>query len=135
MEREITQGVFFHLDEKSGVPFYRQIILQIEMAIADSRLNRGDQLPTVRSMAVELKINPNTVAKAYNQLELRGIVTTQQGSGTFISGKKVKIDEIEREKMLSDLCRSFLSKTVSYGFQINEVIEYLKELDEGGFKE
>ncbi|MDY7029053.1 MAG: GntR family transcriptional regulator, partial [Spirochaetota bacterium] len=56
----------FSLDPKSGVPFYKQIILQIEMAIADGRLMKGEQLPTVRGLAVDLRINPNTVARAYN---------------------------------------------------------------------
>ncbi len=64
----------FSLDPKGGVPFYKQIILQVEMAIADKRLSTGDQLPTVRSLAVDLKINPNTVARAYNIMEIKGIV-------------------------------------------------------------
>jgi GntR family transcriptional regulator len=129
-QRERDQGINFSLDPKSGVPYYKQIILQVEMAIADKRLNQGTQLPTVRSMAVDLKINPNTVAKAYNQLELRGIVNTQQGSGTFISDKTIEIDDIERERVLSELSRDFLSKAGSYGFAVGDVIEHLKELEE-----
>ncbi len=124
----------FSLDPKSGVPFYKQVILQIEMAIADGRLITGEQLPTVRSLAVELRINPNTVARAYNELEIRGIVTTQQGTGTFISGKKVELDEIRREKVLSSIVKSFVSKAGSYGFTLNEIIEYL-QLHEAGNKE
>ncbi|HDQ13969.1 MAG TPA: GntR family transcriptional regulator [Sediminispirochaeta sp.] len=120
----------FSIDPNSGVPFYKQIILQIEMAIADRRLKRGNQLPTVRSLAVDLKINPNTVAKAYNQLELRGIVSTQQGTGTFISDKEVEMDDVEREKILSQITRDFLSKASSYGFSIQEIIEHLNELQD-----
>lgn len=119
----------FSIDLKSGVPLYKQIILQIEMAIADNRLTRGDQLPTVRSLAVDLKINPNTVAKAYNQLELRGIVTTQQGTGTFIADREVNMSEIERERILSELSKSFLSKAASYGFTIQEVVEHIQEIE------
>ena len=63
----------FELDAKSGVPYYKQIILQVEMAIADGRFPAGTQLPTVRSLAVSLQINPNTVARAYNELKIRGI--------------------------------------------------------------
>jgi len=125
-----TDELQFTIDPKSGVPYYKQIILQIEMAIADNRLQQGNQLPTVRSLAVDLKINPNTVAKAYNQLEIRGIVTTQQGTGTFISEKEIKMDEIEREKILSQMSRDFLSKAGSYGFSIQDVIEHLQELQE-----
>ncbi|MDT3359795.1 MAG: GntR family transcriptional regulator, partial [Spirochaetota bacterium] len=91
----------FSLDVKSGVPFYKQIIFQVEMAIADGRLEKGAQLPTVRSLAVDLSINPNTVARAYAEMEIRNIVVTQQGSGTFISDKKVTLDAIERERILS----------------------------------
>ena len=120
----------FTIDPKSGVPYYKQIILQIEMAIADNRLQQGNQLPTVRSLAVDLKINPNTVAKAYNQLEIRGIVTTQQGTGTFISEKEIKMDDIERERILAQMSRDFLSKAGSYGFTTQDIIDHLQELQD-----
>jgi len=73
------------LDEASGVPFYRQIIQEIERAIVSNRLLAGDRLPTIRSLAIELKMNPNTIAKAYAELELRGLVKTQVGSGTYVA--------------------------------------------------
>ncbi len=117
----------FTLDPKSGVPFYKQIILQIEMAIADGRLETGDQLPTVRGLAVDLQINPNTVARAYSELEIRGIVTTQQGTGTFISDKTIKLDEIERERILAELLKNFIGKASSYGFTLRELIRALRE--------
>ena len=118
----------FTLDPKSGVPYYKQIILQIEMAIADGRLETGEQLPTVRGLAVELQINPNTVARAYNELEIREIVTTQQGTGTFISNKRVEIDDVERERVFSEISRGFIAKAASYGFSIDQIISYLREL-------
>ena len=129
MTDSTTARVKFSLDPKSGVPFYKQVILQIEMAIADGRLTSGDQLPTVRSLAVDLSINPNTVARSYNELEIRGIVHTQQGTGTFISNKKIELDDIKREKVLSGLSRSFISKAGSYGFSLKEIINYLQTLD------
>jgi GntR family transcriptional regulator len=119
----------FSLDPKSGVPFYKQIILQIEMAIADGRLKTGDQLPTVRGLAVDLSLNPNTVARAYSELEIRGVVTTQQGSGTYISDKRVEISDVEREKILSEMVRTFISNGSSYGFTIKEIIDHLKEME------
>lgn len=118
----------FSLDPKSGVPYYKQIILQVEMAIADGRLTRGEQLPTVRSLAVDLRINPNTVARAYNELEIRGIVNTQQGTGTFISDKRIELDSVRREQVLAEISRTFITKASSYGFSIEEIITYLKEL-------
>lgn len=119
----------FILDPKSGVPFYKQIMLQIEMAIADGRLVCGDQLPTVRGLAVEVRVNPNTVARAYSQLEIRGIVTTQQGTGTFISDQKVELTDVEREKILAQLSKNFITKAASYGFSLAEILKYLEELE------
>jgi GntR family transcriptional regulator len=129
------ENLSFTLDPKSGVPYYKQIMVQIEMAIADGRLVSGDQLPTVRSLAVDLRINPNTVARAYSSLEIRGIVNTQQGTGTFISDKKVSMTDIERERILTELTAEFLAKVQSYGFTKDDIIAFLGELgtqDQGG---
>lgn len=128
MERQ-KQDIPFSLDPKSGVPYYKQIILQVEMAIADGRLSTGDQLPTVRSLAVDLQINPNTAARAYNELEIRGIVTTQQGTGTFISDRKLKISQVEREQMLEEITRSMLTKARAYGFQVSELVEAIQRIE------
>jgi GntR family transcriptional regulator len=120
----------FYIDPASGVPFYRQIIDQIKYAIARGELRPGDQLPTVRQLAVDLAINPNTVSKAYSQLEILGILQTQQGSGTFISPQKVEVSELERQEKLDTLCREFISSAASYGFTLNELIEALRERKE-----
>ncbi|MBN2625804.1 MAG: GntR family transcriptional regulator, partial [Spirochaetales bacterium] len=120
----------FSLDPKSGVPYYKQVILQVEMAIADGRLTTGDQLPTVRSLAVDLKINPNTISRAYREMEIRGIVNTQQGTGTFISENEIEISAVEREKILASLVRDFIIKANSYGIDMNQVIDYLQEMRE-----
>ena len=125
-----SSGLKFILDPTGGVPYYRQIIMQIEMAIADGRLRTGTQLPTVRALAVDLQINPNTVARAYNELEIRGIVNTQQGTGTFISDKKIELTEGERSEVLAGLVRSFLATASSYGFTIGEIASYLAERKE-----
>jgi GntR family transcriptional regulator len=93
------KAVQFALDVHSGVPMYRQIIQQIEYAILSGRMITGDRLPTIRQLAVDLKINPNTIAKAYNELEIRGIVETQVGSGTYISDKKPSEDDGKNKKI------------------------------------
>ena len=126
---ESRPGFTFNLDQKSGVPFYKQLILQVEMAIADGRLVRGDQLPTVRSLAVTLSINPNTVARAYSQLEVRGIVTTQQGTGTFVGDRKVEHAEVERERVLAELTRNVVAQAGAYGIGIPELLRSLQELE------
>ena len=128
MKEERTRQLEFSLDEKSGIPYYKQIILQVEMAIADGRLSKGSQLPTVRSLAVDLSINPNTVARAYSEMEIREIVYTQQGSGTFISEKGITIDAIERERILTEITRSYITKASSYGITLEEIIRHIKEL-------
>jgi GntR family transcriptional regulator len=129
MSLEAGPGFTFTLDQKSGVPFYKQLILQVEMAIADGRLTQGDQLPTVRSLAVTLSINPNTVARAYSQLEVRGIVTTQQGTGTFVSDLKIQHSEVERERVLAELTRNVVTQAGAYGIGSSEILRSLQELD------
>lgn len=120
------------LDPTSGVPFYRQIILQIEMALADGRIKKGYQLPTVRGLAVELRVNPNTVARAYNELEIRGLVSTQHGTGTFISDTEVSLSDVEREQILAQLVRGFVSQAASYGFTVDDIVKYLTDYHEEG---
>lgn len=127
-----SQELKFVLDPTGGVPFYRQIILQVEMAIADGRLKAGTQLPTVRGLAVDLQINPNTVARAYSELEIRGIVTTQQGTGTFISDQQVELTAKERERILLRLVQPFLASVSGYGFTVEEVIDFLSRLKTEG---
>lgn len=125
-----TKELDFALDQTSGVPYYRQIIQQVELAIADGRLSQGSQLPTVRSLAVSLKINPNTVGRAYNELEIRGVVNTQQGTGTFISDKQIELTKAERDDVLAAMIRSFLASASSYGFSVTEIMEQLELLKE-----
>lgn len=76
-------------------------------------------------------MNPNKVARAYSELEIRGIVTTQHGTGTFIGNKKISLPEVERERILAEVTRSFVTHAASYGFSIEEVADYLNELKRG----
>ncbi len=82
----------FRLDMHSGVPLYRQLIDQVQAAIAAGLIVPGDQLPTVRQVAVDLEINPNTVMRAYREMEIRGILDTQQGTGTFVAQQTIDRD-------------------------------------------
>jgi len=117
----------FRLDAHSGVPVYRQLIDQVLAGIASASLAAGDQLPTVRQVAVDLSINPNTVMRAYRELEIRGVLDTQQGTGTFITQKKVKKDDVERRRLLSQLVGEFVARAGSGGFSIEELIEQLRD--------
>jgi len=117
----------FRLDTSSGVPFYRQIIDQVLLAVADGRLTPGAQLPTVRQLAVDLSVNLNTVAKAYREMEIRGIVDTQQGTGTFVSTRRAERKTSERRKALEGLVDRFVSLASSNGFSLDELAEALTE--------
>src|SRR5690349_19378844 len=116
------------LDLESGVPVYRQIMDQVLGAIASGRLVSGDQLPTVRQLAVDLSINPNTVVRAYKELEIRGMLATQQGTGTFVTSKKVKQDEAQRQRRLSQMVGEFVARAGADGFTVEEIVERLNEL-------
>ena len=115
----------FGLDLQSGVPVYRQIIDQVQAGIATGSLRRGDQLPTVRQVAVDLAINPNTVLRAYRELEIRGVLETQQGTGTFISHRKARPDHSERERQLEQLVSEFVASAGARGFTLLDVAEAL----------
>jgi GntR family transcriptional regulator len=117
----------FGIDTKSGVPLYRQIIEQVKFAIARDGLRPGDQLPTVRQLAVELSINPNTVIRAYRELEIEGVLETQQGSGTFVGTQKPEIDRLERRRMLDQILTDLLARASSYGLTLEEVLEGLRQ--------
>ncbi len=114
------------LDLSSGVPVYRQIIDQVTAGIAAGALKSGDQLPTVRQLAVDLSINPNTVIRAYRELEIRGVLETQQGTGTFIGSQEIRRDEAERQRLLNQIAGEFLARAGSAGFTIDELLEALQ---------
>jgi GntR family transcriptional regulator len=118
----------FQLDLHSGMPVYRQIIDQVRGGIASGLLAAGDQLPTVRQLAVDLAINPNTVVRAYRELELGGLLETHQGTGTFISTQRFRHPDTEREKQLSQIAADCVSRAGAAGFTVEEVIEALRGL-------
>lgn len=118
----------FTIDLHTGVPVYRQLVDQVRGAIAAGSLSAGDQLPTVRQLAVDLAINPNTVMRAYRELELGGLLETQQGTGTFISDKKLEKKSAERERQLGQIVSDFAARAGAAGFNLEELIDRLQEL-------
>jgi len=124
--------VEFKLDLKSGVPFHRQIVDQIRYGIASDRLMPGEQLPTVRALAVHLQVNPNTVRKAYSELEILGILDTQQGTGTFVSHRQVEIGEAEKQGMLRQICDELVARGNQYGFTVKEIVTHMQRRLENG---
>ena len=120
----------FAIDFKSGVPLYRQIIEQVKFGIARTNLAPGDQLPTVRQLAVDLSINPNTVIRAYRELEIEGTLETHQGSGTFVGTRKQEIDPLEKQRMLDQILTDLLARASSYGLTLDDVLEGLRQRKE-----
>ncbi len=118
----------FAIDLHSGVPVYRQLIDQARSGVASGSLTAGDQLPTVRQLAVDLSINPNTVMRAYRELELGGLLETQQGTGTFIANKKLEKNSAERERELSQMVGEIAARAGAAGFTLESVIERLREM-------
>ena len=119
----------FHIDTKHPTPLYHQLERSIKFAIATGRLRIGDQLPTVRQLAVDLKINANTVAKVYAELERSGIVQTRRGVGTFVNEHpaEASFNKRDRERHLRELTDRFVAETHSRGFTVDDVIEHLEK--------
>lgn len=118
----------FMLNSSSGVPYYRQIVNQVTYGVVNSILKPGVKLPTVRQLAVDLQVNFNTIMKAYSELELRGVINTQQGTGSFIAENKTAIDPIEKKKGLQNLCSTFLDEIAGLGITTEEAFLALKTI-------
>jgi GntR family transcriptional regulator len=118
----------FAIDLHSGVPVYRQLIDHVRSGIASGSLTPGDQLPTVRQLAVDLAINPNTVMRAYRELELGGLLETHQGTGTFIANKKLEKNSAERDRQLGQMAGEFAARAGAAGFTLEDLIDRLRDL-------
>ena len=117
----------FQLDASHPTPLYAQLVRSIRFAIATERLRLGEQLPTVRQLAVDLRINANTVAKVYAELERAGIVETRRGVGTFIRARPAQASSRrDRERELREVADHFIAEAGTRGFTIDDVIEHLQ---------
>ena len=131
MNSTIEEAINFKLDQTNGTPIYRQIIQQIEYAILSGRMQPGDKLPTIRSLAVELKTNPNTIARSYNELEIRGILETQVGSGTYISDKKPVMEgdiygDDSLNRKIREVLGRFIQELRDLGVENRELIKLIE---------
>jgi GntR family transcriptional regulator len=106
---------------------YRQIITQIEHGVLSGRLKAGERLPTIRALAVELKINPNTITKAYDELEIRGLIVKRAGSGTFISDRKPLDADEAREEKIRQIVGRFLREMDELGVERDAVAAYIEQ--------
>jgi len=117
----------YNINFSSPVPIYQQIILAIKLEILSGRLKTSDQLPPIRELAKILKLNPNTVAKAYYNLEGEGFIESKRGSGNWVNYKNIKLGSL-RKGMLEDEFRNFLERALSLG-ATREDIKKLIEKD------
>ncbi|WP_109485226.1 GntR family transcriptional regulator [Occallatibacter savannae] len=131
MDRRPKSGFRLHLDLHTGVPVYRQIVDQVRGAVAAGILASGDQLPTVRQLAVDLEVNPNTVVRAYRELEYDGLLETHQGTGTFISDAKPQRPADERQRQLEQIASDSIARAGAAGFTVRELIDQLRSSSEG----
>jgi GntR family transcriptional regulator len=110
----------FSIDSSSSVPVYQQVIQAVKLEILSGRLKTGDQLPPIRELAKILKLNPNTVAKAYYTLEEEGFTESKRGSGNWVNTKNIKLDSFRRG-MLEDEFRLFLDRAFSLGARLEDL--------------
>jgi GntR family transcriptional regulator len=117
----------FHVDPNHPTPLYAQLEWSIRFAVATGKLGIGEQLPTVRQLAVDLRINANTVAKVYTELERAGVLETRRGVGTFVIAQpeEASLGRRDREKHLRELADHFIAETGTRGFSLDDVIDHL----------
>jgi GntR family transcriptional regulator len=112
----------FQCDTASRVPIYRQLMDQVRQAVARGRLRPGSRLPSVRVLSRDLVVNPNTVARAYTELEREGVLNTRQGLGVFVAEPQAELSAAARRERLAHALDCFLTEAVHLGFSSEEVI-------------
>lgn len=120
-----------HLSPKNGVPLYLQIVSQIKYLVASGRLTAGDEVPPIRVLAEQLLINPNTVARAYRELEVAGILTKRQGAGTYVSDSGSPLAWPERQRILQERVAGLVTEAHQLDVPIEVVVEMIQEQDAG----
>lgn len=120
-------AVPFQVDPRSATPIYDQIVAQVRMGIASGTLPRGDALPSVRQLAIALRVNPNTVARAYRELEALGLVESQQGRGTFVASVERPMGAAQRRQALEPAIERLTSEATLLGVDAEELLRLVRE--------
>jgi GntR family transcriptional regulator len=119
-----------HISANDGVPIYLQIVNQVKYLVASGRLTPGEELPPIRTLATQLVINPNTVARAYRELELAGIVEKRRTAGTYVSDAGSPLARRERLKILTERIDALLAQARQMNIDTDAVVELIRERDE-----
>ena len=117
-----------HLDHHSGEPIYRQVVEQVKYRVASGELEPGRQLPSIRALSGQLKINPRTVVKAYEQLQHAGLVVMRHGQGVFVTAARETLPAAARKKALADLARRLLAEASRMGATPEETIAIIEQV-------
>ena len=115
------------INPKDGKPVYRQIMDQLRLMIAAGRLKPGEELPTVRGLAQTLIINPNTVARAYRELEQVGVLYTRQGSGTFVATHGTPLSRETCDRLIGERIDALLGEAKQLGYSLKDITDLVKE--------
>jgi len=118
-----------HISPGEGPPIYRQIVNQVRYLVASGRLKAGDALPPIRTLAQELLINPNTVARAYRELETMGVLSLRQGSGSVVAGNRSPLASGEKLRILTERVDGLLAESVQLGYDIEELVALVRRRD------
>lgn len=118
-----------HISPSDGVPIYLQIVKQIKYLVSANRLSLGEELPPIRVLAEQLLINPNTVARAYRELELAGIVQKRRTTGTYVSNLGSRLNRRDRLKAVTQRIDALLAESRQMSFSVDEIVQLLRERD------
>ena len=116
-----------HLSPRDGLPIYRQIVNQVKYLVAAGRLASGEELPPIRALAEQLVINPNTVARAYLELERGGLVTKRHGSGTYVSDGGSPLKRAERLKLITHRTDALLAEARHLEVELDELLDLIRQ--------
>lgn len=119
-----------HISSHDGVPIYLQIVNQVKYLVASGRLTAGEELPPIRTLAEQLLINPNTVARAYRELELAGVVTKRRTAGTYVSDATSPLARRERLKIIIERIDALLAEARQMNVDTDSLLELIQERDE-----
>ena len=120
----------YSIDFSSGIPVYKQIVNLIYSAIGSGKFLEGDRIPTIKELTKQLKVNPNTVAKAYHELDLKGIITSRRGDGSFVSaptGRETCLTPEQKIAKLDELFGRVIAEAKAYGIAESEIINHITE--------
>jgi GntR family transcriptional regulator len=115
------------ISQDDGTPIYQQVVSQVKLLVSSGRLIEGQQLPAVRKLAEQLLINPNTVARAYRELESAGVVVSRRGSGVFVSDSGSPLSRREKNRILNDRIDALLAEAVQLDFDLENVVTLVRQ--------